>query len=43
MPPTISIAAPAYNEGETIYPLVKGWANYLERALCPGELRNCRL
>ena len=34
---TISIAAPAYNEAETIYPLVKGWANYLEAHFRPDD------
>jgi glycosyltransferase involved in cell wall biosynthesis len=34
---TISIAAPAYNEGETIYPLVKGWAAYLETRFSPDN------
>jgi dolichol-phosphate mannosyltransferase len=37
MLPTISIAAPAYNEGETIYPLVEGWARYLQARLGPED------
>ena len=34
---TISIAAPAYNEGETIYHLVDGWVNYLRDHFKPGD------
>ena len=37
MLPTISIAAPAYNEGETIYSLVKGWAEYLGARFSAGD------
>lgn len=34
---TISIAAPAYNEGENIYPLVEGWAQYLQARFRPED------
>jgi dolichol-phosphate mannosyltransferase len=34
---TISIAAPAYNEGENIHALVEGWARYLEKRFQPDD------
>ena len=34
---TISIAAPAYNEGENIYHLVDGWVNYLQGRFKPED------
>jgi dolichol-phosphate mannosyltransferase len=34
---TISIAAPAYNEGESIHPLVESWVHYLQARLGPDD------
>ena len=34
---SISIAAPAYNEGENIEALVRGWADYLQARFQPGD------
>ncbi len=33
----ISIAAPAYNEGENIFPLVEGWVHYLQAHFKPED------
>jgi dolichol-phosphate mannosyltransferase len=37
MLPNISIAAPAYNEGENIYPLVGGWVSFLQARFPPED------